>query len=219
MPESRYRRAVVIRAPLVINRATRSRPHYISRVGMGAVLMPPVSAALSSLFGPRVSPTAGASSDHKGIDYAVPVGTPVMAAGSGTVSFAGVQSGFGNVIYIDHGDGTTTIYGHLSQISVSPGQAVGGGDVIGLSGATGTVSGPNLHFQVDVNGTPIDPLTELSVGSSSAPADTLAADLASIWPGDATPAGDVLPATSSIDPLAAGAAAAVAGIALYALFG
>src|SRR5208282_720369 len=99
---------------------------------------------ISSLFGPRAQPTAGASTNHQGIDYAVPVGTPVLSAGSGTVVFAGVQSGFGNTVIIDNGNGVQTLYGHLSSIGVNVGQSVGDGDQIAASGATGTVSGPNL---------------------------------------------------------------------------
>lgn len=128
-----------------------------------AQLTPPISGTptISSLFGPRAQPTAGASTDHQGIDYAVPVGTAVLAAGSGTVIFAGTQTGYGNVVEIDNGGGVTTLYGHLSSIGVSVGQTVSDGDQIALSGATGTVSGPNLHFGVYDNGVAVDPTTQL----------------------------------------------------------
>jgi murein DD-endopeptidase MepM/ murein hydrolase activator NlpD len=117
---------------------------------------------ISSLFGPRAQPVAGASTNHQGIDYAVPIGTPVLAAGQGTVTFAGTQSGFGNTVMIDNGGGVTTLYGHLSSINVSVGQTVSDGDQIAQSGNTGTTSGPNLHFGVFQNGVPIDPTMSLA---------------------------------------------------------
>jgi murein DD-endopeptidase MepM/ murein hydrolase activator NlpD len=137
---------------------------YIRRRGFGQALTPPISGTpiISSLFGPRSQPTAGASTNHQGIDYSVPVGTPVLAAGDGTVTFAGVQSGFGNTVVIDNGGGVTTLYGHLSSIGVSVGETVSDGSQIALSGNTGTTSGPNLHFQVMQNGVPVDPTTQLA---------------------------------------------------------
>lgn len=145
---------------------------YVRRRGMGASLTPPISGTptISSLFGPRVQPTAGASTNHQGIDYAVPIGTPVLAAGDGTVTFAGVQSGFGNTVMVDNGNGVTTLYGHLSSIGVSVGQPVSDGSQIALSGNTGTTSGPNLHFAVFDNGVAVDPTAQLApslVNSSS----------------------------------------------------
>ncbi len=146
---------------------------YVRRGLSGPSLTSPIAgdAPISSLFGPRLQPVAGASTNHQGIDYAVPVGTPVLAAGAGTVVFAGVQSGFGNTVIIDNGGGVQTLYGHLSSIGVSVGQPVGDGDQIAASGATGTVSGPNLHFQVMVNGIPVDPTTQLAPDLGS-PVDT-----------------------------------------------
>lgn len=122
---------------------------------------------ISSPFGSRVAPLPGASTNHPGIDYAVPTGTPVLAAGDGTVIFAGVQSGFGNVVQIDNGGGIVTTYGHLSAFAVSPGQLVSDGQQIALSGATGNVTGPHLHFQVNVDGVAVDPTTYLSDGTTS----------------------------------------------------
>jgi murein DD-endopeptidase MepM/ murein hydrolase activator NlpD len=134
------------------------------RTGLGITLTSPIAGdpIISSLFGPRAQPVAGASTNHQGIDYSVPVGTAVLSAGAGTVVFAGVQSGFGNTVIIDNGNGVQTLYGHLSSIGVSVGQSVDDGDQIAASGATGTVSGPNLHFQVMVNGVPVDPTTQLA---------------------------------------------------------
>lgn len=180
--------------------------------GFGSLTQPIAGTPLiSSLFGPRAQPTAGASTDHQGIDYAVPVGTPVLASGPGTVIFAGVQSGFGNTVVIDNGGGVTTLYGHLSSIGVSQGQSVGDGSQIALSGATGTVSGPNLHFQVMVNGVPVDPTTQL------APDDSDFSNLDSVLPDfsdDLTTAGMDL---GNADPMTLGLAAIAAGLLVYAI--
>jgi murein DD-endopeptidase MepM/ murein hydrolase activator NlpD len=171
------------------------------RAGCGlAAYAPPVAGPISSAFGLRVQPIAGATTDHQGIDYGVPVGTPVTAPAAGLVIFAGVQSGFGNVVQVDHG--------HLSQIAVSVGQAVAAGDLLGFSGATGTVTGPNLHFQVDLSGAPVDPTAWLSAGqlpalSAMSALPTPAADIANI---PLEPAG--------VDPVLAGVVAAVTGLAL-----
>ena len=120
----------------------------------------PVSGPISSGFGERARPTAGASTEHWGVDYAVPVGTPVAAAANGVVEFAGQRGGYGNAVVIKHADGSTTLYGHLSTIGVKAGQQVQGGEQIAASGATGTVTGPNLHFgRYDAQGRPINPNT------------------------------------------------------------
>jgi murein DD-endopeptidase MepM/ murein hydrolase activator NlpD len=95
---------------------------------------------------------------HEGIDIGVGYGTPIEAAASGTVVYAGWESGYGNFVVIDHGNGLATAYGHQSQIAVSNGQAVSQGQVIGYVGCTGHCFGPHLHFEVRVNGTAVDPL-------------------------------------------------------------
>ena len=108
----------------------------------------------SSGFGPRRSPGGIGGRNHAGVDFAVPVGTNVRAAAGGTVITAGRLGGYGNVVIVDHGAGTTTRYAHLSQILARPGQRVGQGDVIALSGGargapgSGTSTGPHLHFEV-----------------------------------------------------------------------
>ena len=151
---------------------------YIRSRGFGSSLTPPISGTplISSLFGPRNQPTAGASTNHQGIDYAVPIGTPVLAAGDGVVTFAGQQSGFGNTVMIDNGNGVTTLYGHLSSINVAVGQTVGDGDAIALSGNTGTTSGPNLHFGVFNNGVPVDPTSQLAPIDTFSLTDTSSSD-------------------------------------------
>jgi murein DD-endopeptidase MepM/ murein hydrolase activator NlpD len=95
---------------------------------------------------------------HPGIDIGVPAGTPIRAAASGTVAIAGPNDGYGNYTCIDHGGGLSTCYAHQSSIGVSVGQQVSQGDVIGAVGCTGLCFGDHLHFEVRVNGTPVDPL-------------------------------------------------------------
>jgi murein DD-endopeptidase MepM/ murein hydrolase activator NlpD len=94
---------------------------------------------------------------HEGIDIAVGYGTPIHAAASGTVVFSGWMSGYGNFVIIDHGGGMATAYGHQSSIAVGAG-TVSQGQVIGYVGCTGHCFGPHLHFEVRINGTPVDPL-------------------------------------------------------------
>jgi murein DD-endopeptidase MepM/ murein hydrolase activator NlpD len=96
---------------------------------------------------------------HLGVDYAAPVGTPVSSVGDGVVEFAGVQNGFGNVVFVKHGGNNTTVYAHLSKINVRHGQRVQQGDNVGLVGATGWATGPHLHFEFRVGGAHKDPLT------------------------------------------------------------
>ncbi|MDX6516519.1 MAG: hypothetical protein QOH73_2185 [Gaiellaceae bacterium] len=95
---------------------------------------------------------------HEGIDIAVGTGTPIAAAAAGTVAYAGWESGYGNFVLIDHGNGLATAYGHQSRIAVSTGQSVSQGEVIGYVGCTGHCFGPHLHFEVRINGSAVDPL-------------------------------------------------------------
>lgn len=97
------------------------------------------------------------SGRHTGLDFAAPVGTPVMAAESGTIKSAGPAGAYGNLIEIRHGDGTTTLYAHLSGIDVRQGQKVQRGQTVGALGNTGNSSGPHLHFEVRTNDKPVDP--------------------------------------------------------------
>ena len=106
----------------------------------------PVDAPITSVYGLRMR---GARPDiHRGVDLDVPTGTPVAAMAQARVRFAGVMAGFGNVVWLDHGGGVLTVYAHLSEIRVREGGGIGPGDVLGLSGASGDVSGPHLHFEV-----------------------------------------------------------------------
>jgi len=117
-----------------------------------AGLIWPVSGPITSPFGPRWG------GFHPGIDIGVPEGTPIHAAAAGTVIYCGWESGYGNLVVIDHHDGLATAYAHQSKIGVSCGANVAQGDVIGYTGCTGFCTGPHLHFEVRVDGTPVDPL-------------------------------------------------------------
>lgn len=112
---------------------------------------------VSSEFGYRDAPLAGASTNHKGIDLAAPTGTPIYAAQSGTVTSAGYSGNAGNMIVINHGNGMQTYYMHCSKIYVSAGTKVSKGQNIGAVGSTGNSTGPHLHFQVMLNGVPVNP--------------------------------------------------------------
>jgi murein DD-endopeptidase MepM/ murein hydrolase activator NlpD len=118
----------------------------------------PVSGGrVSSGFGPRAAPTAGASTFHKGIDIAAPLGTPVKAAAGGVVIYAGKLGGLGNAIIVDHGGGTITEYGHLSSVLTNKGAKVGQGQQIGAVGSTGVSTGNHLDYRVKVGGRYVDP--------------------------------------------------------------
>jgi murein DD-endopeptidase MepM/ murein hydrolase activator NlpD len=114
---------------------------------------------VSSGFKMRFHPILQTWRAHLGTDYAAPTGTPVRSVGDGVVDFAGVQGGFGNVVFVRHVNNRTTVYAHLSRINVRKGQNVSQGQNVGLVGATGWATGPHLHFEFRVNGNHIDPLT------------------------------------------------------------
>ena len=114
---------------------------------------------ITSEFGLRDSPTAGASSDHRGIDIGITEGTNVYACEAGTVTTAGWSDSAGNWVVIDHGNGYVSKYMHNSQVLVSAGDTVEKGQTIAISGNTGISTGPHLHFQIEYNGTAVDPLS------------------------------------------------------------
>jgi murein DD-endopeptidase MepM/ murein hydrolase activator NlpD len=121
------------------------------RRGSGALIWP-VNAPITSPYGMRWGRM------HEGIDLGAAYGTPIAAAASGTVIYAGWLGGYGNLTVIDHGGGLSTAYGHQSQIGVTVGQQVVQGQIIGNVGSTGHSTGPHLHFEVRVDGAPVDPL-------------------------------------------------------------
>ena len=122
-------------------------------------------ARISSRFGWRTHPLTGKRRFHSGLDIAAPSGAPVVATGSGTVISAGWNGGYGKAIVIQHNDTQQTLYGHLSEISVQPGQSIAQGTVIGLVGSTGNSTGPHLHFEsrmpTDGVWTAVDPMPEI----------------------------------------------------------
>lgn len=117
----------------------------------------PSSGAVSSRFGWRIHPIFGTREFHTGVDIAARWGSPVMAARSGIVRFAGWMLGYGRLIVVDHGSGLQTTYAHLSSALVGPGQHVDQGQVIGRIGSTGWSTGPHLFFEIRRNGAPEDP--------------------------------------------------------------
>ncbi len=125
--------------------------------GLGFTM--PVSGKITSPFGIRRAPRAGATVKHEGIDIAVPVGTPVKSALGGVVKKTGSTSAQGTYIVVDHGGGLESVYKHLSHVTAKVGTAVNEGDMIARSGNTGVSTGPHLEFQLIRNGTPIDPMS------------------------------------------------------------
>ena len=122
----------------------------------------PTSGRISSYFGGRKSPGGIGSTNHKGIDIAVPRGTPIYAADGGTVTYSGWMSGYGYLVQIDHGNGYVTRYGHNSRLTVSVGQHVYKGQQIARAGSTGNSTGNHCHFEVRYNGVAKNPLNYLS---------------------------------------------------------
>src|SRR5215207_9619301 len=118
----------------------------------------PVNGSLGSGFGPRTHPIYGGSRMHNGLDISASQGTPIKAAGDGVVKMAGANGGYGNWTLIDHGGGLATGYAHQSRFAVSVGQHVSTGEVIGYVGSTGASTGPHLHWEVRLNGNPVNPM-------------------------------------------------------------
>lgn len=112
---------------------------------------------ISSGFGYRSDPFSGAAAFHAGLDFSGPVGAPIYAAASGTVSYAGIRQGYGNCLEITHGNGLLTRYAHMSAFRAHVGQAVAAGDTIGAIGSSGRSTGPHLHFEVRINDQPVNP--------------------------------------------------------------
>jgi len=117
----------------------------------------PCNGVHTSGFGMRVHPVRGGERQHTGMDIAASTGTPIHASGDGVVVFAGVKSGYGNVVEIDHGYGYHTLYGHSSKLLVKAGEEIHRGDKIALVGSTGVSTGSHLHYEVIVDGEKVDP--------------------------------------------------------------
>lgn len=117
----------------------------------------PCDGELTSGFGYRMHPILGYSRFHSGLDFGADYGTPIRAAASGKVLFAGWYGGYGQTVILDHGNNVTTLYGHTSEIYVQEGQTVQRGTPIAAVGSTGLSTGPHLHFEVRIAGNPVDP--------------------------------------------------------------
>ena len=138
----------------------RALGHVVSRAGKFMSKLPvswPVRGSMNSGFGPRRSPWSGAQETHEGSDIGSPFGTPVSAPAAGTVVAADAHGDYGNHVMIDHGNGVRSLYGHLKEIDVKVGQQVEKGQVVGLVGSTGRSTGPHLHYELLVQGSPVDP--------------------------------------------------------------
>jgi murein DD-endopeptidase MepM/ murein hydrolase activator NlpD len=113
---------------------------------------------IASGFGFRIHPIYGIAKMHNGLDFTAPQGTPIYATGNGTVTSAAAAGGAGNQVVINHGYGYETVYMHMVRIKASVGQIVKRGEIIGWVGSTGASTGPHCHYEVHINGTPVDPV-------------------------------------------------------------
>ena len=138
-------------------RAAQSHDNGPTATPSSAGLIWPVNGPITSPFGPRWG------SFHPGIDIGVPTGTPIHAAAAGKVIYCGWEQGYGNLVVLDNGNNLATAYAHQSAIAVTCGEDVAQGQVIGYTGCTGLCTGPHLHFEVRINGNPVDPLGYLVV--------------------------------------------------------
>ena len=136
--------------------------HAYSRRISGVGFMRPALGSITSGYGMRRHPILGYSRMHTGVDFRAAHGSPIYAAHSGTVIMAGRMGGYGKTVVISHGGGLSTLYAHNSQLHVSVGQDVDRGDAIASAGSTGLSTGPHLHFEVRVNGSPHNPMNWLN---------------------------------------------------------
>lgn len=135
---------------------------YRAGHGAGTLSAMPVDGhRITSGFGMRTGPISGKPGMHHGVDIPLAAGSPIRAAGSGTVVRAESLPVLGNTVVIDHGDGLQTRYAHMSDMSVQPGQTLEAGDPIGAVGSTGQSAGPHLHFEVRRDGKAVDPIEEM----------------------------------------------------------
>ena len=118
----------------------------------------PVKGLVTAGYGYRRSPFTGQREMHEGLDIAAPLGTAILATADGIVSFVGPLSAFGNVVFLNHGHGFTSFYAHVSTSRVKEGQQVMRGDVVAYVGMTGRTTGPHVHYDVQVNGTTVNPM-------------------------------------------------------------
>lgn len=152
---------IFLREPKVSRYLSSFKQEYVKKTNLGTFSNPLVAMSLTSSFGSRKHPVLKKVLNHAGVDLRAKTGTRVVSAREGTVTFAGRASGYGKLIIIKHSDGYETRYAHLSQIDVKKGQKISQNQHIALSGATGRVSGPHLHFEIRKNGKIENPLTYL----------------------------------------------------------
>ncbi len=154
----------VKKAPPAKKTAAASQGSAASASSSGGITWPVGSGArISSGFGYRAAPCSGCSTNHKGVDFTPGNGTPVKAMAAGVVSYAGSQGSYGTYVMVDHviaGQKITTVYAHLqsNSLGVSAGQNIAQGQQVGRVGSTGASTGPHLHFEVRVNGVPVNPV-------------------------------------------------------------
>lgn len=150
----------VLEAPVneIVRKGTQKIPAIVEQASSGRFPLPLKAGTyvISSQFGMRT--LDGVTRMHNGVDLAAPTGTPIYASQAGTVTYAGSASGYGLVVYIDHGNGVQTRYGHCSKLLVKKGATVKKGELIALVGSTGHSTGPHCHFEVRIDGTPVNPL-------------------------------------------------------------
>jgi murein DD-endopeptidase MepM/ murein hydrolase activator NlpD len=132
-------------------------------IDLSVLTADPVPGRQSSGFGWRSDPINHNAKFHRGTDVRAPHGTPIDAAGNGVVIFAGKQNGYGNVVYIDHGGGLITRYGHMQKILAQKDQVVAAGQQIGKVGSTGRATGPHLHFEVRLDGRAVNPIAAMEI--------------------------------------------------------
>jgi len=142
----------------ILVKGTVPIPYVLKLANSGGMALPLSSYTVTSDYGPRNTGIEGASTFHNGIDLAASYGTPIYASAAGQVSFSGSSGGYGLLVKIKHDGGVETRYGHCSTLLVSSGEYVEKGQVIALVGSTGTSSGNHVHFEVRINGEPVDPL-------------------------------------------------------------
>ena len=158
-------------ATLALLRETALEQDRLARIVATIPLRRPLDGALevTSPFGPRVDPFLGRAALHTGIDLHEAEGDAVRATADGTVTIAGPDGGYGNLVEIDHGAGLVTRYGHLSAVLVAPGQRVAAGVMVGRVGATGRATGPHLHYETRIAGEPVDPARFLKAAAILSP--------------------------------------------------
>ncbi|MCB1498517.1 MAG: peptidoglycan DD-metalloendopeptidase family protein [Bauldia sp.] len=151
-------------------KAEIARLETLQETASGLPLTTPMSrGSITSRFGMRTDPFRRRPAMHTGIDFRAPTGQPARATAGGKIISAGYNRGYGNMVEIDHGNGLTTRFAHLSKIQVKKGQTVAKGDTVGQTGSTGRSTGPHLHYEIRVNGRAIDPMTFIRAGEQLSP--------------------------------------------------